>query len=82
MGHIGQIPTEMCIVTPLDNGLVRAEDLEKLYWMYSEYRTHGSEYPLDGIVCKPECSARLENLHRKRAEDMIAINCREDAINY
>ena len=73
LGHIGQIPTEMCIVTPLDNGLVCAEDLEKLYWMYSEYRTHGSEYPLDGIVCKPECSARLENLHRKRAEDMIAI---------
>lgn len=49
------------------------EDLAIIYNDYDSYRKNDSVYALDGIVFKPECSARKYNENRGRPEDCIAM---------
>lgn len=72
LGKIGQLPDrDACYV--IEGSKVTAKDMEELYFKFDEYRKNGSDYALDGIVIKPNCSARLKNLERTRPSDMIAV---------
>lgn len=53
-------------------------DFEKIYNLYNKYRNEECEYALDGIVVKPEASARTQEYDREnnlieRPQDCIAV---------
>ena len=69
LGHIGEIPT----FTRFYNfDEFNVEELENIYKDFDEYRKH-SPYALDGVVFKPEVSARQYNVSRGRPVDCIAM---------
>jgi NAD-dependent DNA ligase len=73
LNHIGELPDkEYCQVHKFD-GIFTEDDLKEIYNEYDHYRKEESEYPLDGIVFKPECSARKHNINRPRPVDCIAM---------
>lgn len=73
LGHIGELPNEKyCIAHPY-KGKISVEELQEIYEMYDDYRCNTSEYALDGIVFKPNCSARKYNENRERPVDCIAM---------
>lgn len=72
LGHIGELPPdEYCQV--YDMGDLDGNLLQQIYEEYSSFRTEESEYALDGIVFKPEASARQYNDSRARPEDCVAM---------
>lgn len=73
LNHIGELPEKkFCQVHPY-NGNFTGEELQKIYEEYAEFRAEGSEYALDGIVFKPEASARQYNDDRARPVDCVAM---------
>lgn len=73
LNHIGELPDKAYCQVHKFNGRFTAEDLQEIYNDYDEYRKEYSKYPLDGVVFKPECSARKHNINRPRPEDCIAM---------
>ena len=73
LGNIGELPeSQFCQVHPY-NGSFTGEELQKIYDEYDSFRANGSEYALDGIVFKPEASARQYNDDRARPVDCVAM---------
>jgi len=73
LNHIGELPDmDYCRVYKF-NGNFDAVDLEDIYDIYDDYRKNKSEYALDGIVFKPNVSARKYNENRARPVDCIAM---------
>lgn len=71
---LGELPDlNMCMVIPFNDGL-SVSQVEEIYWKYHHYRySDECRFALDGIVVKPECSARLFEPERERPRDCIAI---------
>ncbi len=73
LNGIGELPeSKYCQVHPY-NGNFTGEELQKIYDEYNSFRANESEYPLDGIVFKPEASARQYNDDRARPVDCVAM---------
>ena len=73
LNGIGELPeSKYCQVHPY-NGNFTGEELQKIYDEYNSFRANESEYPLDGIVFKPEASARQYNDDRVRPVDCVAM---------
>lgn len=73
LNHIGELPDKrFCQVHEYD-GNFSVEELEEIYDDYDNYRQNESEYALDGIVFKPQASARRYNEDRPRPVDCIAM---------
>lgn len=73
LNHIGELPdSDFCQVHKF-NGRLSTEDVMSIYKDYEFFRKNESEYPLDGIVFKPECSKRVYNVDRTRPVDCIAM---------
>ena len=78
LNHIGELPDpEYCQVHKLNNGRIDADTLAEIYDSYYNYRKEITDYMLDGIVFKPEASARKENTTRERPEDCLALKFNE-----
>ena len=61
-------------ITKLKNkGRLSGLELERIYDVFSKFRMEESEYALDGIVFKPEASARQYNDNKARPEDCVAM---------
>lgn len=72
LDHIGELPNlDYCFV--MQKPKLTGNDLAKIYEDFSEFRSEISEYALDGIVFKPEASARQYNDTRDRPEDCVAM---------
>lgn len=70
--HIGELPNlDYCQV--MQASTLTGKELQSIYDEYSKYRMEESEYALDGIVFKPEASARQYNDNRARPEDCVAM---------
>lgn len=73
LNGIGELPeSKYCQVHPYNGNFTGAE-LQKIYDEYNSFRANESEYPLDGIVFKPEASARQYNDDRARPVDCVAM---------
>lgn len=73
LGNIGELPpSEYCQVHEY-NGNFTGKELQKIYEEYNIFRENSSEYALDGIVFKPEASARQYNEDRARPLDCVAM---------
>ena len=73
LNHIGELPEKKyCQVHPY-NGNFTGEELQQIYEEYAEFRSTSSQYALDGIVFKPEASARQYNDNRARPVDCVAM---------
>lgn len=73
LNHIGELPpAEFCQVHKY-SGEFTVEELQEIYDDYDKFRQEQSEYALDGIVFKPEVSARKYNEDRPRPIDCIAM---------
>ena len=70
LNHIGELPDFTKLYE--FNGRLDEEFVKSLYDEFDEYR-HNSPYALDGVVLKPEASARQYNENRNRPVDCIAI---------
>ena len=70
LNHIGELPDFTKLYE--FNGRLDEEFVKSLYDEFDEYR-HNSPYALDGVVLKPEVSARQYNENRNRPVDCIAI---------
>ena len=70
LNHIGELPDFTKLYE--FNGRLDEEFVKSLYVEFDEYR-HNSPYALDGVVLKPEASARQYNENRNRPVDCIAI---------
>lgn len=73
LNHIGELPDKDYCQVHKFNGSFTSEDLQEIYNEYDYFRKEISKYPLDGIVFKPECSARKHNTNRPRPIDCIAM---------
>ena len=73
LNHIGELPDKDYCQVYKFNGSFTSEDLQEIYNEYDYFRKEISKYPLDGIVFKPECSARKHNTNRPRPIDCIAM---------
>lgn len=72
LGGIGELPDfQYCQVHPY-NGKLTGEELKNIYYDYDDYRKNKCDYALDGVVFKPECSARKYNL-KARPVDSVAM---------
>lgn len=73
LNHIGELPAkEYCQVHEF-TGSITGEELQEIYHTYDEFRANESEYALDGIVFKPQCSSRRYNDNRERPVDCVAM---------
>lgn len=73
LNHIGELPEEQYCQVYKYNGRLTGDDLQQIYDDYAKFRTEESEYALDGIVFKPEASAREYNDNRERPVDCVAM---------
>lgn len=73
LGHIGELPNSKYCQVHKYNGSFTGEELQKIYSEYDSFRANESEYALDGIVFKPEASARQYNDDRARPVDCVAM---------
>lgn len=73
LNHIGELPdSEYCKVYDF-NGELDADTLQEIYNEYEIFRENESEYALDGVVFKPQASARRYNDSRERPVDCVAM---------
>lgn len=73
LNYIGELPNkEFCQVHEF-NGSITGEELQEIYYNYDQFRAESSEYALDGIVFKPNCSSRKYNSNRERPVDCVAM---------
>lgn len=73
LNHIGELPSkEYCQVHEY-TGSITGEELQEIYYNYDQFRENESEYALDGIVFKPQCSSRRYNVNRERPIDCVAM---------
>ena len=73
LNHIGELPpAEYCKVYPY-SGKFTEDDIADIYALYDRFRVNESEYALDGVVFKPEVSARQYNIDRERPVDCVAM---------
>ena len=72
LNHIGELP-EKAYCQTLNKSTLTAYDLQRIYDEFAKFRMEESEYALDGIVFKPEASARQYNDNRARPEDCVAM---------
>lgn len=70
LNHIGELPDFTKLYE--FRGKVDEDFVTSLYDEFDEYR-HNSPYALDGVVLKPEASARQYNENRNRPVDCIAV---------
>lgn len=73
LNHIGELPDKRFCQVHEYAGNFSVEELEEIYDDYDNYRQTESEYALDGIVFKPQASARRYNEDRPRPVDCIAM---------
>ena len=73
LNHIGELPNKAYCQVHNFNGTITTNALQDIYNDYEDYRENKAEYALDGIVFKPECSARKYNTDRVRPVDCIAM---------
>ena len=73
LNHIGELPNPKYCQVHNYNGNFTGDELQQIYEEYSEFRNHESQYALDGIVFKPEASARQYNDNRARPVDCVAM---------
>ncbi|WQJ53694.1 MAG: NAD-dependent DNA ligase [Wendovervirus sonii] len=73
LNHIGELPDKDYCQVYKFNGDFNVDDLERIYDIYDDFRKNKSEYALDGVVFKPNVSARRYNDDRPRPVDCIAM---------
>lgn len=72
LGGIGETPDKRyCVCLPFEN--LPSSTFKNIYKFYENYRNNLSEYALDGIVVKANCTSRLYNEDRPRPLDCVAI---------
>lgn len=73
LNNIGELPdSEYCKVYKF-NGKITVADIMDIYGYYDEYRNNITKYALDGVVFKPNCTARKYNVDRPRPVDCVAM---------
>ena len=73
LNHIGELPDPKYCQVHIYNGSFDGDELQEIYNEYDDFRKHSSKYTLDGIVFKPEVSARQYNDDRARPVDCVAM---------
>lgn len=72
LGHVGELPSaNYCRV--ISSSRISGELLAELYEEYDDFRQNTTEYALDGVVFKPNVSARQYNENRSRPVDCVAM---------